>query len=117
MPARRGSTAAGTSTPGGGVQEAKCEAVAAAAEGMPLSVEYLRASLWVRYIEEVTVYLESESGKAPRVVSGVYVRRRQKWRQLIMAGPLRSFNYSRRARLFTHIQTLYTNIALQILFD
>ncbi|KAF2289334.1 hypothetical protein GH714_034976 [Hevea brasiliensis] len=75
MPARRGSTAVETSTPGGGVHGAKCEAVEAAAEVMPLSAEYLRISLWVRYIEEVTKYLEgSESEDAskyrPNAVSG-----------------------------------------------
>lgn len=66
MPASRGSTEAETSTPGGGVHGAKCEAAEAAAEVMPLSAEYLRASLWVRYME-VTEYLEgSASEYAPR---------------------------------------------------
>lgn len=58
MPAIRGSTAVEISPPGGGVHGAKCEAVEAAAEVMPPSAEYLRASRWVRYIKEVTDHLE-----------------------------------------------------------
>lgn len=73
MEERRGSTAeAGTSTPGGGGHDTKWEVVV---EAMPLSEEeYLRASLWVRYMEEEeeegTEYLErSEDDKGSDTVS------------------------------------------------
>lgn len=66
-PGTSDSTAGGTSTPGGGVQDEKCGEVAAAeAEAMPLSTEYLSAvSLCLRYMEmeELTEYFEESKDR------------------------------------------------------